>query len=583
MHKESGIKIMLRLLKMVTPLAPTMLTCITLGIIGNLDAILIMVFGGMVVVSALGIELFLPMKALIVLTLVAALLRGPLGYLEQLKGHDVAFRLLALIRQKIFHALSRLAPAKLVDKRSGDIITTIMGDVEYVEVFFAHTIAPVSIGIVVPLSVLIFIGTFWYGFSLILLVFYLGILIPVYIARYVRNVGRRYRTGFADINTHLLDSLLGLRELILYGRAKVRQQEIRQKGQELTDALHKLRRYEGFVMALSEFFILSGTITILFAALYRLQQGYIGIDGLIIVTVTAASSFGPLVALSALSNDLMQTFAAAERIFALFDEQPLVIERPDATAKELHDDIDIQYDSINFSYPKTDEAVCNDLNIGVRPNSKTAIVGQSGSGKSTILRLLLRFWDINQGAISLNGEDIRRMPLKQVRSNMSMVSQDTYLFNETIEENIKIGNPGATDDEVETAAKRANIHDFIMTLPHGYQTKVGEFGGKLSAGERQRIAIARALIHDAPIILLDEPTSNLDTLNEGSILKTLAKEFKDKTIITVSHRPSTIVGSENILVLDEGRIVEQGTFQQLMEQKGTFRHLLQHGHPTAPL
>jgi ATP-binding cassette subfamily C protein len=329
-------------------------------------------------------------------------------------------------------------------------------------------------------------------------------------------------------------------------------------------------------MALSEFFIISGTVAILFTALYRLHLGYIGIASLIIVTVTAASSFGPLVALSALTNDLMHTFAAAERIFALFDEEPLVIERPGATAGKLHDEIDIQYDNILFHYPKTDEAVCSDLNIGITPNSKTAIVGQSGSGKSTILRLLLRFWDIDRGTISLNGEDIRELPLAQVRSKISMVSQETYLFNDTIEANIKTGNPDATTEEVETASKRANIHNFILTLPNGYQTKVGESGGKLSAGERQRIAIARALIHDAPIILLDEPTSNLDTLNEGSILKTLAKEFKDKTIITVSHRPSTIVGSEKILVLDEGKIVEQGTFEHLMKQKGTFWQLLHH-------
>ncbi len=574
---------MLRLLHMVTPLAPTMLACIFLGILGNLSAVLIMVFGSMVVASALGIQLALPFKALVGLTLAAALVRGPLGYFEQLMGHDVAFRLLSLMREKIFGALRRLAPAKLIDKRSGDIVTTIMGDVEYVEVFFAHTIAPVSIGIVVPLTVLIFAGTFWYGFSLILLVFYLCTLIPLYIARHVRATGRNYHAGFSAINTHFLDSLQGLRELIMFGRAEDRQKEIRRKGQELTDASRKLRRYEGFVMALSESCILGGTAAVLFSALYRLHLGDIGIDGVIIVTVTAASSFGPLVALSALTNDLMHTFAASERIFSLLDEKPLVIEHPGAHSRVRHNTPDINYNNVLFSYPGKDESVCRDLDIAIKPNTKTAIVGPSGSGKSTVLRLLLRFWDVDHGEIFLNGENIKEPPLSYLRSNMTMVSQDTYLFNDTIEANIKTGNPAATTEEVETASRRANIHDFIMTLPNGYQTRVGESGCRLSAGERQRIAIARALIHDAPVILLDEATSNLDTLNEGSILKTIAHEFKDKTIITVSHRPSTIVGADTIMVLDEGTIVEQGTYGELMNRNGTFRQLLKHGRADASL
>jgi ATP-binding cassette subfamily C protein len=573
----SNLRIMVRLMKIVKPLWGTMAKCILSGIMGHLVAIFMMTFASMLFVNILSKptpHLSLDRLLLIILTLACGFSRGVFNYLEHLNGHDVAFRSLALIRKKTFDALVNLAPAKMTEKRSGDLVQTITSDTEYVEPFIAHTIAPITIGIVVPSIILIFVGQYWSGFSLILLVFYfiLGGAIPLIIPKLGKNYGRSYRKALAGINTHLLDSLQGLKELILFGRGKDRLSEVQAKGKDVTKNMGKLKMRGTYAFGFAESLII---LCIVMIVLLGLSVG-VPPGSLIIVSVTAASSFSPVIALSTLGHTLQNTFAASERIFNILDEAPAVSDKSNALERDITNPGVINYKNVEFIYPGSNNSILKYLTQEIKPNSKIAFVGQSGCGKTTLLRLLLRFWDVNSGEICVDNKNVKDYTLNNLRSNVTMLSQDTYLFNETIIDNIQVGKLDATDKELEQAARRASIHDFIISLPKGYYTKVGELGGKISSGERQRIGIARSLIQNKPVIVLDEPTSNLDTLNEKVILKTLDNDpgLKGKTIITVSHRPSTIAGSDEIVVINDGKIVERGTQKSLVEKKGKYCMLI---------
>lgn len=524
-------------------------------------------------------------ELLITIVIICALARGFCGYLEQYYGHDVAFRLLAMIRSRIFNALRKLAPARMLDKRSGDLVSTIMADVEYIEVFFAHTIAPVTIGIVVPAAVLVFLGSYWPGFILIVLPFYLalGLGIPLLTNHLAREKGRSYRKELSFMHGHLVESLQGLRELLLFNKGRDRLEQIRAGSRRLDRALGQLRNHEGFIFALSDSLIIAAIGAVLLAASIRYTEGLLSLPGLIVVVAVTSSSFGPVIALSSLSGTLMQTFAAAERIFRLMDEKPAVDEEREDTAANKPRQMtpipapvigELAYHDVCFHYPSQHEDVLRLFSLVIRQGEHVALVGKSGSGKSTALRLLLRFWDPSRGAITWNGRNINTVLPAKLRAGMAVVSQDTFLFSGSIADNIKIGNPQAPDEAVEKAAQRASVDQFIKSLPQGYQTPVGELGDKLSGGERQRLALARALLIDAPLLLLDEPTSNLDVLNEKKVLKALAEACKGKTVLMVSHRPSTVAAADQIFVLEKGRIVERGKHGVLLQAAGTYSNLM---------
>ena len=556
MNNKSAIKNMGRLLKMITPVLPIMVFSIIMGIIGNFFAIGVMIGGALLIVNVLGIHTGFSYNELTTFVLICALLRGFLRYLEQYKGHDVAFRLLALIREKAYDALRRLAPAKLADKNAGEIIATVMSDVEYIEVFFAHTIAPVVIGIIVPLGVLIFVANYWIGFAIILLFFQLcvGLLIPLYAAKKGREAGREYRKQASDMGTLFLDSLQGLKELLILGKGSERLDQIRDSNKKLNNAHSHLKNHEGLVMALANGCVMMVVATVLIVGAIRHHIGLVAGVDVLVVTIAASASFGPLIALSALSNSLMQTLAAAERLFDLMDEKAAVEDTGTYLQSECTKRNEVVYDNISFCYSQRDATVIDKLHLVIEKNAKVALVGQSGCGKSTLLHLLMRFWDVNDGEIYMQGINVKDYALDQLRADMTLVSQDTWLFNETIKENICIGKPEASDEEIEIAAKRASIHDFIMKLPNGYKTVVGEMGSKLSTGERQRLGLARAFLRNSPIVLLDEPTSSLDTLNEKQILKTIQEELEEKTVILVSHRPSATVIADKVYRMNKGCI-----------------------------
>lgn len=549
--KMSGYQIMKRLARQIKPVSGYMGLCITGGILGQLTILGTLVAGVGIICSLAGIEMLLNTGQWMIVLFACAVLRGPSRYLEQYFGHHVAYKLLAIMRVDLYDNLRKLSPAKMLDKKNGDVVSTAISDIECIEIFFAHTVAPIVIAIVITCLSLILCAVIWPMVALVMLPFYLiiGIVIPIFSARSGRDTGRAYRSLLGDLKSCLIDSLKGIKEVIVFGKGEQQLSTIDKKGRAINEVLHKLIRHRNFVMALPDLGRTLSRVAVMAICSYGMMIGEVGIGGAAVLMVVLASSFTPVIAISSLSGSLLQTFAAAERVFALEDEAPQVAE-PAKPRKITQKSGEICISNIDFTYPTRPNQVIQNFNMEAKNGEKIAFIGESGSGKSTALHLLLRYWDPDKGEIRVGGTNIKDVSLKDCRNHYAMLSQDTWLMNDTIEENIKIGNPDATHDEVVEAAKRACIHEFIENLPDGYQSNAGEMGSRLSGGERQRIGIARVCLRDTPIMILDEPTSSLDTLNEKSILKTLYTEFKDRTIITVSHRASTVAGCDRVYRLD---------------------------------
>lgn len=587
--RRSGIKIMMKLIGLVKPLLHIMLTAVLLGAAGYLCAIFLTILAGQVVLKGLlaegaepgsAIGTFLPeafsIKMIFVIMVCMAVLRGLLHYAEQYCNHFIAFKLLAIIRHKVFAALRRLCPAKLEGRDKGNLISIITTDIELLEVFYAHTISPVAIAILTSLVMVAFIGRYHILAGLLALLAYVvvGIVIPVWNGKRGAAPGMEFRTEFGHLNSFVLDSLRGLEETIQYGQGEVRKNQMEERSKKLGEMQRGLSRLEGTQRAFANLVILLASFGMLFLTLYLYQEGDVGIDGVVTCTIAMMGSFGPVVALSGLSNNLNQTLASGERVLSILEEEPLVEEiveemisgnegaagdkkmsgdrEPKGDKKENYKFTGADVEHVTFAYEE--EVILKDYSLSIAPGKIVGIHGVSGSGKSTLLKLLMRFWDIDQGRITVDGTDVRALPTKRLRDMESYVTQETYLFHDSIANNIAIGKPGATREEIMEAAKKASIHDFIMTLPKGYDTEVGELGDTLSGGERQRIGIARAFLHDAPFLLLDEPTSNLDSLNEGVILKSLQESCDNRTVVLVSHRKSTMNLADVVYEMENGRL-----------------------------
>lgn len=529
---------MKRLIKELKPLTPVMIMTITMGVLGFLSAIAIATFGAISIGSIIDNRNFISFNGAITVMLVAAVLRGLLRYCEQLSGHYIAFKILVILRDKIFTVLRRLAPAKLESKEKGNLISLITSDIELLEVFYAHTIAPIAIAIITNTIISIILYLINPIFGIVSAIFFLivGFVIPYKSSSMVKGDGVEYRNVFGESNSYILDSLRGLKEILLFNSGKERLDKINSNSIKLNDSLYKIKRHEGIIRAITDLVIMLAILTFVAIGFSLYINTYITFTTMIVAIVIIASSFGPVVALSNLSNNLLHTFACAERIFKLLDEEPEV-EEVLGDGELLVSKID--YRDVSFSYKGRKESIFNNINLEIKKGDKIALIGDSGIGKSTFVKLLMRFFDVNKGEININGENIKNIKTKAIRNSQTLVSQETYLFNETIEDNIKIGNIKATREEVIEAAKKASIHDFIETLPNGYDTKAGELGSNLSSGEKQRIGLARAFLNNGQVLILDEPTSNLDTLNEGEILKAIKENCSDKTIVLISHRKST--------------------------------------------
>ena len=551
MKKRSDFTIMGRLIGLVTPLLGFMILAITMGVAGFLCAQFLTIFGGYAMLNVLGFAGMPTLKFLFICMLLFALARGILRYAEQACNHFIAFKLLALIRDKVFASLRRLAPAKLEGRDKGDLISVITSDIELLEVFYAHTISPIAIAIIMSIIMTVFIGSYHWilGVVAALAFITIGVVIPMVAARMGGSRGLEYRTESGALSAFVLDSLRGLFELIQYDAGTHRIDEMTQRTDALLKKEGRMKSAMGTAVACTNTCILFFSLSMLTVSSILFQRGAVGFDGIMIPLIAIMSSFGPVVALANLGSTLQQTFAAGNRVLDILDESPIVEEN--TTGKEVSFS-GAECEDVNFAYDN--EPILQNISLSLPQDKIIGITGRSGSGKSTLLKLLMRFWDVDSGTVRISGENVKDIRTSSLRDLQSYVTQETYLFHDSIEANVKIAKPNATHEEVVEACKKASVHDFILTLPNGYDTNVGELGDTLSGGERQRLGIARAFLHDAPLILLDEPTSNLDSLNEAVILKSLHEQRSGKTVVLVSHRTSTMRIADATYSVEHGRI-----------------------------
>lgn len=551
MKKRSGFAVMGKLIGLVKPLTGYMILAIAMGLIGHLCASFITILGGYAVLNGLGFETPLSLTVLFVSVIAMAVLRAGLRYGEQACNHFIAFKLLALIRDKVFQALRRLCPAKLEGKDKGNLISVITSDIELLEVFYAHTISPAAIAFLFSLILCLFISSYHWGLGVLALCAYLvvGVAVPLLTSHLSGEDGMRFRTRSGEMSSYVLDSLRGLTETQQYGQGEKRLAEMNRRTDELARDEERMKRTAGRNTACTNTIILLFDLAMLFVSVVLYQRGMTGFDGVLIPTLALMSSFGPVVALANLGSTLQNTFAAGNRVLDILEEFPVV--------EEVTGRTDISFtgaaaENVTFAYGE--ETILDHVSVEIPKDQIVGIVGRSGSGKSTLLKLFMRFWEPQRGEVKVSGRSVGDINTANLRNMESFVTQETHLFHDSIKNNLRIAKLDTTDGEIIAACKKASVHDFIMTLPQGYDTPVGELGDTLSGGERQRLGLARAFLHDAPFLLLDEPTSNLDSLNEAVILRSLREEGRGKTVVLVSHRASTMRIADTVYSVEHGRM-----------------------------
>lgn len=551
MKQRSGYKVMLSLIKLVKPLTLYMILAILMGLIGHLCASFITILGGYAILDVLNFNIGINLSTIFIIILLCALFRGIFRYIEQSCNHYIAFKLLALLRDKVFVALRKLCPAKLEGRDKGNLIAVITSDIELLEVFYAHTISPIVIALLFSIIMIGFIGSYHWLLGIIAFMAYLfiGLIIPLIISKLNGNDGLKFRTKSGNLSSFVLDSLRGLSEILQYNNSQKRLLDMDEYTDELIVEEEKMKINLGRNTAITNSIILIFDFLMLFISALLYQKNIIGFNGVLISTLALFSSFGPVIALANLGSTLQNTFAAGNRVLDILEEEPVVNE---VTGNKEIEFLNAEAKDVTFSYD--DEIILSNLSLKIPKNFITGIVGCSGSGKSTLLKLFMRFWDVKDGSIKISDEDVSKINTSNLRNMESFVSQETHLFHDSIKNNLLIAKLDASDEEIVEACKKAAIHDFILTLPKGYDTPVGELGDTLSSGQKQRIGLARAFLHNAPFMLLDEPTSNLDSLNEGTILKAINEEKEDRTIVLVSHRQSTMRIVDNVYCVEHGRI-----------------------------
>lgn len=554
--RRSGVKIMASLIVLLGSLSYIMILAVLNGSVGFLCAMGVTLSGAVGIAKVLGEDIALSYGMIVTLAIGCGVLRGLLRYLEQYSNHYIAFRLLAVLRDRIFAALRMLCPAKLESKKKGAIIAMITSDIETLEVFYAHTISPICIAVLVSSFMVIFTGfiSSWYLTGMALLGYVLiGIVVPLVSSGRLKESGVNYRREFASFNAYFLDSIKGIKDIVLNGAGLEREKEVDRRSEKLLSETKKMKHDITKASAATELCVSVVILCTLGIAVFLVTQQMLSVGRMIIGVVAVFGSFGPVIAISALPGNLTQTFASGDRVLDLLAEKPAVTPINDGQTFTYEN---LSVKDLSFSY-NGEEQVLKDICMNAKKGEIIGIVGESGCGKSTFLKLLLRFWEKDGGEICYNGTDIDAVATDSLLDNVTMVSQVTYLFDETIEENLRIAKPDASKEELEQACKLASVHDFIMTLSDGYQTKVGALGDNLSAGEKQRIGLARAFLCGSELILLDEPTSNVDSINEGIILKALKEQKNKKSIILVSHRESTMAIADRIYRVEGGQMYEQ--------------------------
>ena len=543
--RRSGLSIMGNLVSLLGGFAMVLLGAVINGSIGYLCAMGVTVLGAAGVAKALGENIALSYNWIIALAIGCGVLRGLLRYIEQYSNHYIAFKLLAILRDRIFRVLRKLCPAKLESRKKGSIIAMLTSDIETLEVFYAHTLSPICIAILVSLTVCVFTGTVvspWLAAAAFLGYLVIGILVPVISSAALKESGVNYRREFASFNSYFLDSIKGIQDILFHNAGEQRKKEVNERSEKLLKETRQMKEASTKAAAATELIVSLFILLTLAVGILLVHKGEITVGKMVLGVVAVFGSFGPVIAISALPGNLTQTFASGDRVLNLLEETPV--------AEEITNGKNISYEKLevkdlSFAY-NTSEPVLKNICMHAQKGEIVGIVGESGCGKSTLLKLLLRFWKKDSGEINYNNIDIEQINTSNLLDNVTMVSQVTYLFDDTIEENLRIARPDATQEELEEACRMASVHDFITTLPQGYKTRVGALGDNLSAGEKQRIGLARAFLSGRELILLDEPTSNVDSINEGIILKALAQQKHKKSIILVSHRESTMAIADRV-------------------------------------
>lgn len=549
--KRSGFSVMTRLIGLVRPLTGFMLLAILMGLVGHLCAAFLTVIGGYAALEVIGLGRSFPLPWLFVGLVLLAVLRGFLRYGEQACNHFIAFKLLALLRENVFAALRRLCPAKLEGKDRGNLISLITSDIELLEVFYAHTISPIAIAALFTVVMCLFIGSFHWALGLLALLAYVvvGVAVPLIASKQSGDGGLKFRENSGELSSFVLDSLRGLSEILQYGCGEARLQEMNTRTDSLSQDEERLKQVAGRNQVVTNTVILLFDLAMIFAALGLYTTSEVGLAGVLLPTLALMSSFGTCVALANLGSTLQHTFAAGNRILDILDESPVVEE---VAGKVKTGFSGASAEQVTFAYGE--ETILDRVSVEIPQGSVVGIVGKSGSGKSTLLKLFMRFWEVQQGRVAVSDRDVAQINTTDLRDMESFVTQETHLFHDSIRENLRLAKLDATEEELVAACRKASVHDFIQSLPQGYDTPVGELGGTLSGGERQRLGLARAFLHQGEFLLLDEPTSNLDSLNEGIILRSLGEERGDKTVVLVSHRQSTMKIADRVYSVENGRM-----------------------------
>ena len=554
--RRSGANIMANLILLLGSLSYIMVLAVINGSAGFVSAMGVTLFGAVGIAKALGEPVALSYGMIGALAILCGAVRGVLRFFEQYGNHFIAFKLLAVLRDKIFAALRVLCPAKLESKQKGSLIAMITSDIETLEVFYAHTVSPICIAVIVSTAVFLFVGfaASWYLAWIALLGYLLiGIAAPMISSGRLKASGVRYRAEFASFNAFFLDSIQGIRDIVLNNAGSARAKEVGRRSDVLLEETRRMKRGIARAGAATELTVSLVVLAVLAAGIALVAHDRLSAGRMIIGVTAVFGSFGPVIAISALPGNLTQTFASGDRVLNLLEEKPAV------TPVENGRTFDFEHLTVNdlsFSYDGQAQ-VLQDVCMRADSGEIVGIVGESGCGKSTLLKLLLRFWQKDRGTIAYNGIDVDETDTASLLDNVTMVSQSTYLFDDTIEENLRIAKPDATREEMEAACRMASVHECILSLPEGYRTRAGTLGGNLSAGEKQRIGLARAFLRGSGLILLDEPTSNVDSINEGIILAALKEQKRRKSIILVSHRESTMSIAERVYRVEKGRLYEQ--------------------------
>ncbi|MDT0090418.1 ABC transporter ATP-binding protein [Listeria marthii] len=539
------------LLKFVRPLRGKMILAILLGIISNLSVIMISLIGAYGILAVILQQPLNPYKWLLVMV-GCGVVRGLARYAEQYLNHDIAFRLLAIIRERIFATLRKLGPARLSGKKSGDLITAITTDVEALEVFFAHTISPVFIAVGTTIATVGFLATYDIGLALILLLgqILVGVVLPMISYSRNKKIGTAYQKEFVGLNQAVMENIASLQDIFQFKLAEERLAKLTGRGEKLNEQYQKRLRQGSELQILGEWALIgTATLILVLGSFWQLP-----LETVLIGTVLSLSSFGSVLALNALGTALLTTFASGKRLYTLTEEKPVVTFNGQL---ELTDFESAELEKVRFSHDGK-QPILNDLSLELPKGKWLGIGGESGSGKSTLVKLLMRYWDPD-GQVRLNNQALPEITESSLHQMEGVMEQSTFLFEDTLGNNIRLGKKEATLEEVKEAAQKAALDKWIETLPEGYETIIGGQSRNLSDGERQRIGLARLFLHNAPLLLLDEPTSNLDYINEQAILNTLRSEIQDKTVLVISHRRTTLALAEEQWFLENGvlqRIVE---------------------------